>query len=176
MLGYKVGAEIGVAQGYYSQTICRQNPDVKLYCIDYWGPYPGYTDFFRNEKTPGKMYATAQKNLSGFNCELIRKFSVDAAKDFKDGSLDFVFIDGGHAFKQVNEDIRAWTPKVRRGGIIAGHDYYVTKAGNTGVIDAVDKFVEEKGYSLKLIDWDKKNPNKDDRQPCWYFVQIWKTN
>ena len=169
--GFKVGAEIGVAQGYYSRTLCQQNPNLKLYCIDYWGPYPGYSDFFRDETVPGRMYEEAKKNLEGLNCEIIRKLSVDASKDFKDESLDFVFIDGGHDYKNVNADIRAWTPKVRKGGVVSGHDYYVTKTGNTGVIKAVDDYVKEFGYELKLTDWDRGNPSKDDRQPCWYFTK-----
>jgi len=170
-LGFDLGAEIGVAQGYYSITLCKQNPKLKLYCVDYWGPYEGYVDFFKHEKIARYMYGEAKRNLADFNCELIQKMSVEASKDFKDGSLDFVFIDASHLYKHVKEDISAWVPKVRKGGIVAGHDYYVTKTGNRGVINAVDEYVKENGYELKLTDWDKENPSKDDRQPCWYFVK-----
>ena len=38
------------------------------------------------------------------------------------GSLDFVFIDAEHTFEAVVSDIRAWLPKVKHGGCIAGHD------------------------------------------------------
>jgi predicted O-methyltransferase YrrM len=49
---------------------------------------------------------------------------MDAVKDFADGSLDFVYIDGHHGFKYVAEDIWEWHKKVRKGGIVAGHDYF----------------------------------------------------
>ena len=49
--------------------------------------------------------------------------SVPASKLYEDGSLDFVFLDGDHAYPSIRADIDAWRPKVRRGGILSGHDY-----------------------------------------------------
>ena len=49
--------------------------------------------------------------------------TTDAAKQVDDGSLDMVFIDAGHDYDSVREDIANWLPKVRPGGIVAGHDY-----------------------------------------------------
>lgn len=53
----------------------------------------------------------------------IEAHSVDAAKTFSDGSLDAVFIDAEHTSEAVAADIAAWLPKVKPGGIIAGHDF-----------------------------------------------------
>jgi cephalosporin hydroxylase len=53
----------------------------------------------------------------------IRLPSVEASKLYKDGNLDFVFIDAMHTYDAVKEDIAAWLPKVRVGGVLAGHDY-----------------------------------------------------
>lgn len=53
----------------------------------------------------------------------IRLPSVEASKLYKDGSLDFVFIDACHETDFVKADIAAWSPKIRKGGVIAGHDY-----------------------------------------------------
>lgn len=61
--------------------------------------------------------------------------SVNAAKHQADGSLDFVFIDADHTYESVLADIDAWLPKVRSGGILAGHDY--VNAPWSGVIRAV---------------------------------------
>lgn len=49
--------------------------------------------------------------------------SVDGAKRFTDHSLDLVFIDALHAEASVREDITAWLPKVKPGGLLSGHDY-----------------------------------------------------
>jgi predicted O-methyltransferase YrrM len=53
----------------------------------------------------------------------IRKPSVEASNDFRDNSIEIVFIDAAHEYEPVKEDINAWLPKVRNGGLIAGHDY-----------------------------------------------------
>lgn len=50
--------------------------------------------------------------------------SVQAASEFADRSLSFVYIDGDHSYEGCRRDILAWAPKVMRGGVIAGHDYY----------------------------------------------------
>lgn len=49
--------------------------------------------------------------------------SVEASRLFAEESLDFVYIDGNHLYEAVKEDIQAWLPKVKKGLIIAGHDY-----------------------------------------------------
>lgn len=121
-LGFKVGAEIGVLDGTYSQIMCEANPGVKLYCIDAWKRHKGYLDYTRSS-TFSNAHERATKILAPYNCELIRKFSMDAVKKFEDESLDFVYIDGNHDFQNVTNDIVEWSKKVRKGGIIAGHDY-----------------------------------------------------
>jgi cephalosporin hydroxylase len=60
---------------------------------------------------------------------LIKALSWDAATQFEDESVDFVFIDAAHDFESVAKDIEAWYPKVRRGGTLAGHDYTYSYPG-----------------------------------------------
>mgnify|MGYP003685889429 CR=1 FL=1 len=57
------------------------------------------------------------------NVILIKKTSTDASIDIKDNFLDWVYIDGDHRFKHVLNDLTLWYNKVKKGGIIAGHDY-----------------------------------------------------
>lgn len=121
-LGFTVGAEVGTEQGVYAETMCKANPGVKLYCIDAWKAYRGYRDHTRQEKLD-LFYEITKERLAPYNCELIRAFSMDAVKQFKDESLDFVYIDGNHDFINVVQDVYYWSKKVRKGGIIAGHDY-----------------------------------------------------
>src|SRR3989344_7394927 len=118
-LGFKEGAEIGVAEGFYSKILLDNNPGLKLHLIDIWKSYPGYSEY----KNPEAMYTETQERLKNYNCVFIRKFSQDAVQDFADNSLDFVFIDGGHDFKNVACDICEWSKKVKVGGIVFGHDY-----------------------------------------------------
>ena len=64
--------------------------------------------------------------------------SVEAAKQYEDNSLFFVFIDGSHLYESVKEDIQAWLPKVKSGCFIGGHDIDQTEEFN-GVRKAVDE-------------------------------------
>jgi len=64
----------------------------------------------------------------------------------EDASLDFCFIDGDHRYEAVKEDIIAWTPKLRKGGILSGHDYDYPHFG--GVTLAVDELLTD--FNLEL--------------------------
>ncbi|PCJ57316.1 MAG: hypothetical protein COA65_09660 [Rhodospirillaceae bacterium] len=59
----------------------------------------------------------------------------------------FVFIDGDHSYRGVNQDISLWYPKVKTGRIFAGHDYH-----SDPVKKAVDKFAAEYDYKLSFVE------------------------
>lgn len=121
-LGFKVGAEIGVQAGEFSEVLCKAIPDLKLFCVDPYLAYEGYRRY-----APQKMVTNfreqAHRRLKPYNCEFVEAFSMEAVKVIPDNSLDFVFIDSNHEFLHVTEDIVHWSKKVRRGGIVSGHDF-----------------------------------------------------
>ena len=179
-LGFTIGAEIGVCHGRYSEILCRTNPKLKLLAVDDW----------RGNSTQ-RNYAIAYRRLRNLNVTIDRRSSMDAVGDVADESLDFVFIDADHKYTSVCDDIREWSKKVRIGGIVSGHDYYITRGQNMGVINAVDEYVAEHGYTLQLtnkirraeslyqhtgkvghaLDGNWDSLTKDDRQPSWYFTK-----
>jgi len=119
-LGLKVGVEIGVAGGGFSEKLCQAG--LKMYSVDPYLDYPDYSTESIQERLNSE-FEKAKKRLAPYDCTLIKKTSMEAVKDFDDNSIDFVYIDGHHGFKFVTEDIYEWSKKVRRGGIISGHDY-----------------------------------------------------
>lgn len=121
-LGFTSGAEIGVLFGRYSKILCEANPKLKLYCIDPWLAYEEYRNL-GTQKINDELYEKTKASLAPFNCDVIRKKSLDVVKDFPDNSLDFVYLDGNHEFASEANDIYEWSKKVRLGGIISGHDY-----------------------------------------------------
>jgi len=78
---------------------------------------------------------------------VIQSDSAAAASHFEDGSLDGVFIDAAHDYNSVVKDVAAWFPKVKPGGIFAGHDYPWHE-----VQKAVDEHAEANGYSVVSVD------------------------
>ncbi|OGM31454.1 hypothetical protein A2803_05290 [Candidatus Woesebacteria bacterium RIFCSPHIGHO2_01_FULL_44_21] len=180
-LGFKQGAEIGVAEGTYSKILFDSIPGLKLNLIDIWKTYPGYSEY----TDPEQMYKDAQERLKNYNSVFIRKFSMDAVQGFTNNSLDFVFIDGGHDFKNVACDICEWSKKVKVGGIVFGHDYkfhqaYVqkTRHGHTKqryaieVKIVVDAYREARGIKPFFdIHQQISDPTFGPDNPCWMFVR-----
>jgi len=169
--GYTYGVEVGIFNGFYSEVLMKTIPGLHLAGIDPYAVYKGYRDH-QFSRSMEKAEETAHTLLDKYTFYTFMKMtSEEAAKEFDDGSLDFVFIDGNHAYEYVKQDIELWTPKVRTGGIVSGHDYYVTRAGNVGVIRAVNDYVASNNYTLETTDWDMTMESEDDRQPCWYFLK-----
>lgn len=126
-LGFTKGAEIGVWKGAFSAQFC--SPSLHMLCVDPWESYPAWLDTKNSMPKPEaeafmeQSYREAVARLSPLNCTIVRKFSAEAAKDVEDGSLDFVYVDSNHVYDAVIEDLTVWSPKVRPGGWIGGHDF-----------------------------------------------------
>ncbi len=149
-LGFKIGAEVGVAQGHHAKMLCENVPGLKLYCVDIWGRYPGYEEYYDRIE---RYYLEAKEKLAPYDCVFVKKFSMDAVKDFEDNSLDFVYIDGAHDFKSVAEDICEWTKKVRVGGIVYGHDYQRRYVPKHKYAVQVKDVVQAYMYSHRIRPW-----------------------
>lgn len=160
-LGFKLGAEIGVFDGYYSEILCKNIADLKLYSIDAWKTYTGYKDH-KLQSSMNKAHTMAIRRLKPYDCKIIKKFSIDAVNDFKDRSLDFVYIDGNHEYNYIKQDIEQWSEKVRKGGIVAGHDY-------NEVAQAVNEYTENHKYILNIIPYYPSIERVDDKQSNWFF-------
>ena len=163
--GFKKGAEIGIADGRFSKIMCEEIPGLQLECIDIWEPYEAS---WRSQNYQNTAYEQAKEKLKPYNTNLIKRPSIEASLLYEDGDLDFVFIDGSHIFDYVMTDIIVWSRKVRKGGIVSGHDY--CNFTDSGVIEAVNKYCEIHKIELNLIGRNQDN-FKDDRQPCWWFVK-----
>jgi len=83
----------------------------------------------------------ARLKLAPYGTTFIKAWSVDAAKQFPDGSISWLYIDGNHTFEGLVSDLAAWVPKVKSGGIISGHDYRHFRRGlGIRVIEAVNGY------------------------------------
>lgn len=55
---------------------------------------------------------------------IIKEFTNKAVDNFEDKFFDFIFVDAGHEYEQVSEDINLWYPKMKKNGIFSGDDFY----------------------------------------------------
>jgi predicted O-methyltransferase YrrM len=170
-LGYRVGAEIGVLRGDYSEVMFKHNPGLRLHLID---PYAQYSENGRAVNMTEVMLETRAR-LANYDAHFTREYSMDVIDDFADGGLDFVYIDGNHSWPNITQDIYWWARKVRPGGIVAGHDYYKSTRPTSQfhVIEAVNGYTS--AYKISpwfLLGTKAKNPGEvRDKCRSWFWVK-----
>jgi predicted O-methyltransferase YrrM len=114
--------EIGVFGGLSLLTIaegCRDR--AAIIGIDLWDSTDRYfplEDSRRRRQILEKIIATHHLPV-----ELRMGDSHLQAMTFDNESIDLVFVDADHEYEAVKADIAAWWPKVKHGGVLAGHDY-----------------------------------------------------
>jgi predicted O-methyltransferase YrrM len=135
-----IAVEVGVYKGksilYLAEALKKQGKRVGLYGVD---TFKGSEE---HDIKGNELLLEYLNNVYFFrdNITTIMQPSVKAATQFADGSLDFVFIDAAHDYANVCADIKAWKPKVKKGGMLAGHDYhhppvYEAVRDTLGVVD-----------------------------------------
>jgi predicted O-methyltransferase YrrM len=123
----------------------------RLHLVDLWGSDPRNRD--RSQVDTALHQArrqTAEQRLSRFGdrVHFHQADSLMTARQFADNSLDFVYLDADHSVESVQEDIAAWFPKIRSGGLLAGHDFLDGKTAECefGVQTAVQNWEAQSGY------------------------------
>ena len=184
--------EVGSFEGIYANEILKTWSG-KLYLIDVWRKLDAKD--YQDDSNRDDYKLTINKcldNIKGYEdrCFMIRSDSINAAELFENESLDFIYIDANHKYEFVKQDLETWFPKLRRGGIFAGHDYlkidwyndgnyseneknkhiwvksasgnFDYYAGQFGVNPAVDEFCKKYGYKISLT---------DEWFGTWYFIK-----
>ena len=122
-----IGVEVGVLEGFMSKIALKYVDFGKYYLVDPYKKYickdvGGDLDKYTQEDWDNIYNRTREKFKDDSRVEFIRKVSQEAVNDFPDESLDFVYIDAHHSYSSVLGDTKAWYPKVKKGGYLAGHD------------------------------------------------------
>jgi len=178
-MDFSFAAEIGVDKGGFSNHMLNRSKLKRLYCIDPWidnfgsgvGKSKGEYDPDSNIRMK-QCEDTLRKHLDDDRAEMIKAYSTEVSPEMPDGTLDFVYIDGDHSLEGIFNDIYAWTPKVRVGGVVAGHDY--KDDPNSGMKDywgdqlpyhvktVVDYYGARYGYKIHSV---------GGRILSWWFVK-----
>lgn len=139
-----IGIELGCFCGSSTQILHDTNCFKKLYCIDN----------FRWECSNVAEQIFDERFTNNNKIIKVKKNTFDAVNDFKYNSIDFIYIDADHSYESVKQDILNYYPKIKNGGIVAGHDYI---EGWEGVIRAVNEIF---GEPIKVFeDW------------SWYIIK-----
>lgn len=152
-------AEVGVYTGQYAAALNKHLQPSRLVLIDAWRQFSDevYDETKMTRRTPekwAKIELNVRRKFSNFPyVEVVNDLSVAAATRFGSGVFDLVYIDANHSYEATAADIRAWWPKVKSGGFLAGHDYgwiKKEKAQFPGVRRAVREFSQSVGLDIHL--------------------------
>lgn len=147
--------ELGVWYGDFMLDIARERPQGQYVGIDRWEGRFGSAELIAR----GRAVALP-------NCQLIKGDTALEASSFPDNHIDLVYIDAFHTEESCTLDILAWWPKVKSGGILAGHDYENKPATQEweqiGVKDAVDKWSNIMGLTVH---------STDEGCPSWWVLK-----
>ena len=125
--GPLVGAEIGVCLGVTTELYASEIENLtKLYAIDHYPSFVDWNGTVVSAERQSCMKEHARNRLARFdNIEFRYTTSEEFVSTIEDNSLDFIFIDGDHSYEGASKDFRNFLPKVKSGGIFAGHDLYI---------------------------------------------------
>eukprot|EP00747_Dinoflagellata_sp_TGD_P087434 gnl/TRDRNA2_/TRDRNA2_163627_c0_seq1.p1 gnl/TRDRNA2_/TRDRNA2_163627_c0~~gnl/TRDRNA2_/TRDRNA2_163627_c0_seq1.p1 ORF type:complete len:383 (-),score=42.07 gnl/TRDRNA2_/TRDRNA2_163627_c0_seq1:65-1213(-) len=151
--------EVGVHLAETAATLLAKFPGLQYLGID---PYGGKYNELRVDYGSGRvgdasLFAVAKRRLLRYagRARLCRRTSLVAGRrggasacraTWAENRLDLVFLDGAHEFAAVEADLRLWARRVRRGGVVSGHDYRLADAG---VVRAVHRAIPP-GAQLQL--------------------------
>ena len=148
----EIGCWLGQSATFMGVEIINSGKKIKFDCVDNWEFSEFKTrvnddDIQQNVDSAYEQFLNNIKPLSDvLSC--VKMNSVDASKLYDDESLDFVFIDASHKYDDVMDDLNCWFPKVKVGGVIAGHDY-----NGAGVKKAVDEFFKGEELEYPDVSW-----------------------
>ncbi len=160
LLPDSIAVELGVAEGHFSEEILKSKNISHLYSIDMYAGDRGHDV---------GQYKQAFRRLSQFRGRTtLLKMRFDEALDlFDDESIDLLYVDGyAHTGEEGGKTFLDWYPKVKRGAIIAGHDF---GPDFPLVVQAVQRFCSLARLELHVIN--DRSGGSNHSQPTWFAVK-----
>ncbi|MEM7058682.1 MAG: class I SAM-dependent methyltransferase [Pseudomonadota bacterium] len=154
-----VGAEIGVWKGNFSELILQTAQPRLLHLIDPWRLVddPDHASAWYSkergqdiEQIYGSVQARFADHVSSGQVQIHRKSSGEALESMPDEHLDFIYVDGDHAFEGVRADLDLAVSKTRSGGLICVDDHMLGKWWDDGVVRAVNEILGAHPRGLML--------------------------
>lgn len=175
----RFGVEVGTYRGEFAQHLLNHWPG-HLTCVDPWVHQTDWDDLLNHDDFGMEMcYQNTLERLAPWiregRCTILRAASVTVAHDWLTSMasllpgklpVDWVYLDARHDYDHAAQDIAAWWPIVRAGGVLAGHDYLDTVRGPTvfGVKRAVDEFGDREALMVQTTPL-----TADGCYPSWWI-------
>ena len=122
----EIGTWKGQSSAFLAVELINSGKKIKLDCIDnFTGSVIEPGQMYDRDNQAGRLMEVFTNNMKPVegHYTAIQGDSSESASLYEDESLDFVFIDASHDYESILKDIKAWFPKVKVGGLFAGHDF-----------------------------------------------------
>jgi hypothetical protein len=138
--------------------IINSRKNIILHCVDSWKYTPSTEQPISTQEEFDQVFYEFLSNVKPFNdfINILKRSSTEASNNFLSQTVDFICIDANHTYESVKEDILVWLPKLKKNGILAGHDYFTSV--HPGVKKAVDEIFNN---TVRFI----------PEQNIWYFIK-----
>lgn len=165
-LTHTVGAEIGVWKGETSRKFLQRNLK-HFYMVDPWSLDPWFDKLTEEEQKDtikkyssvvngtsrkafqeyyDRVYSDVVEKYSRHNTTILRTSSQEFFKNLQE-ELDWIYVDGDHAYEGALEDLNAALGVVKSGGIIFADDY----GNKQGVTQAIDEFAKNNDLEFEVF-------------------------
>jgi precorrin-6B methylase 2 len=135
----ELGCFKGKSTAFIGVEIHKRKRDINFFAIDSFQGATNSTDVNEIKAYEGiseiEESYTYNVSLIGNKIKTIVSLSHEASQYFDDKSVDVIFIDAGHSREAVMKDIDCWLPKMKKGGIMAGHDFNAWEGVNKAVTE-----------------------------------------
>lgn len=158
LMGFEYGIELGTYYGFSSSMMLSYCPTIKkLYTIDKYQPYvdkiPPYikvtkedSSFF--EKSSQKILNSTYDHVKS-KIKTIVGDSLEVVHNFENEKYDFIFMDSHLSEDQLKNELKAWYPKIKNGGVVCVHD-----TDQKEIQETVENFISNKKISSNLGHFD----------------------
>jgi len=147
--GELVGVEVGVCLAHTTEAFIKGIKNLKkLYAIDNYPTFVDWDGSDWNQDRQNLMKKTAQEKMIPYKSkvEFLHISSQEFVRKIEDESLDFVFIDGDHSYEAALKDFENYYPKIKNGGIFAGHDIQLNS-----IHTALTHFLKERYDQVSIV-------------------------
>ena len=163
-----VVAEIGVQRGKFAREIYRRAKPARLHLVDCWvhqedEQYQADAANVEDTRQNANLARTRQRLAAGLKADTVeinRGYSTNVIPTFADNYFDWVYVDANHTYEAVLADLECCLPKVKHGGMIAGHDFIDTPywiERHYGVVEACHEFCHRHGWEVVAVTCERGN-------------------
>jgi len=144
-----VMAEIGCYAGESTEMFLCSGKVRRLYAIDPWKE--GYDDKDEASSTDFNLVEALFDQRTKDKDVVKLKMTMAEAFDLLP-ELDVIYIDGNHLYDYVINDIELSLKKIKKNGIISGHDYNCTdvESAVTKIFNKPHKIFSDMSWMIKL--------------------------